>query len=141
MATNDADQRRAPTWRRNEHQTIHYLRRTIRSSDAGLVKIGELSKGTLILYPISGAHVTTAFNAATTNTLDIGIQGDEDLVMSAVSIGTVGFKAADENVAGYVLTQDTPVYARFNQSGTAATAGSATVIVAFIPDNENDYQA
>ena len=112
--------------------TVQYIAKTLTFANAGQVLIGTLPAGAVILKAASGAHVHTVFNAATTNTIDIGIQSDGDLFGSALAGGAVAFVPLDES-AGYKLTADTPIYATYNQTGTAATTGEATIYIAYIP--------
>jgi hypothetical protein len=117
-------------------QLVHYLRKTLLFSDSGAKTVGVIPAGALILKPASGAHVVTAFNAATTNTLDIGTDADGDLFATALAAGSANFVACDEAIGGFRVNADTTVTATYNQSGTAASAGEAEIIVAYIPDND-----
>lgn len=118
-------------------QQIHYLRRTVTFSDNGSARvIGVIPAGALILKPASGVHVTTVFNAGTTNVIDIGTSADDDLYGTDLSLTTANFVPLDENVGTYLVSADTTITATVGLAGTAATAGSAEVIIAYIPDND-----
>ena len=132
MATNTAG-----TVARNfNKQMIHYLRKGVTFADNGTaVTVGVLPAGAAIIKPISGAVVTTAFNAGTTNTLNIGTSADADLYATLISIGTTTFVALDESVSN-VVASDTTITATVTLTGTAATAGAAEVVIAYVPDND-----
>ncbi len=122
-------------------QQIHYLRKTIDFNDDGSeVTVGWIPNGALIIQPISGVHVVTAFDAGTTNTLNIGADDgndDPDEFATLIALGTVGFVAVDEGATGvFRMTEDTEITASVVLTGTAATAGEAEVVIAYIPDND-----
>lgn len=79
----------------------------------------------------TGVYVATAFNTATTATVDIGTVASPTLYASAVDAKTTGDKIAS---AAVFVPVETPIYARINQVGTAATAGLLTVIIEYYPD-------
>src|SRR5687768_7986028 len=82
--------------RNNGEQQIAYLRKKVSYLDgaSGVVEIGTLPAGAIALR--AGVVVTTAFNAATTNVLDIGTTADPDGFATDLAMGTVGVIAADE---------------------------------------------
>lgn len=134
MATGTA----ATTARQYHQQMIHYLRRGITYLDDGTtVTVGTIPAGSLIVKPISGVAVTTVFNAGTTNVLDIGPSTDAstDLWATDLALGAVGFAPLDEAITNLV-TVDTIVQAAVDLTGTAATAGAAEIVIAYIPDND-----
>lgn len=116
------------------HQ-LHYISRTVNYSDAGIstgIKVGTLPLGAEIAFAI--VKVKTAFNAATTNVLTVGQNSStyNDIVNAtdvdeAVTEGTISFRGMDLSFAA-----DKDVYAVYTQSGTAASAGQAKVIVAYM---------
>ena len=129
---------------RQYHQTmVHYLRKTITYADDGTeVTIGRIPAGSVILKPVSGVMVHTAFNAASTNVLDIGANGgdtgaadDPDRWATDLALGTTTFVPLDEAVTNRV-SQDTIITASVDLTGTAATTGEAEVIICYIPDND-----
>jgi len=124
--------------RYNTPQQIDYLRKSITLADAGkTVTVGILPPNAIILKPISGVSINTVFNAGTTNTLDVGTSADGDLYGTALALGTLGFVPLDEAVSFKTgANGDTYVTATVNMSGTAATTGSADIVVAFIPNND-----
>lgn len=124
--------------RQFHQQMIHYLRKSITFADDGTtVTVGEIPAGSLVIRPISGVAVTTAFNAGSTNVLDIGPSTDSgtDLWATDLALGTIGFVPLDEAVTNLVSV-NTVVQAAVDLTGTAATAGAAEIIIAYIPDND-----
>ena len=118
-------------------QQIHYLRRTITFADNGTtVTIGTIPAGAVLVKPISGVTVSVAFNGGTTNTLDLGPSTDPgtNLWATVLALGTIGFIPLDEVVTN-VVTADTIVQGAV-VSTAGASAGSAEVIIAYIPDND-----
>jgi hypothetical protein len=121
-------------------QVLHFLRRQIRFdsqfiSTDDFTKVGTLPAGAVIYDAI--VKVSTAFNAGTTNYINVGIVGDDDGI---VDEGDLDLTAAEwqssRRGCDLTITSDTPVYVTYDQSGTAATAGVAEIIVAYIPDND-----
>lgn len=103
------------------------------------VPICGLEAGAVPLH----CHVTvqTAFNAATTNTLDVGTTADPDGFATAATTlaGATGFKGnLTGALTGIPLEANTVVYAKFGQTGTAATTGKAIVILYFV--NKRDHE-
>ncbi len=83
--------------------------------------------------------VTTAFNAGTTNTMDIGIVGDSDLYVDNAAVGTAG-DAALGNTAlvtnwSDIGTTDVKLAAKYIQTGTASSAGAARIVVSYVQNN------
>lgn len=114
------------------YQAVHYIEATITYADSSAVTIGTLPAGAHIIKPISGLQVNTAFNAGTTNVIDIGTTGDDDYYATDLAGGTVAFVPFDEAVT-QKLTVNTTFTATYAQTGTAASAGSARVIICYIP--------
>ena len=110
----------------------HYFRKRIIFSDT-VVTIGVIPAGAIVIN--AGVIVTTAFNAATTNVLDIGTSGDDDGFATDLALGTIGRIAADELATSNDLysTSEVTLTATYAQTGTAATAGEGFVYVEFIP--------
>lgn len=112
-------------------QAIHFIENTL-NFDSGVVTIGTLPAGAVILRAISGAQVNVAFNAASTNVIDIGTTANDDLFATDLAGGTIAFVAFDEAVT-QLLAADTTFTATYAQTGTAATAGSARIVICYIP--------
>ena len=133
--------------RQYPQQMTHYLRKTINYNDTGIgadatVKVGDLPAGAVVLWTL--VKVRTAFNAANTNTIDVGTSADDDALVDGGAGDGTGDVDATVAEAQYVYrggdlavpTVDTTIYVTYVQTGTAATAGIAEIIVAFIPDND-----
>lgn len=131
MATNTA----GTVARQFQTQQIHYLRRDIVFSETGALTIGTIPAGALILKALSGVDVQVVFNNGTTNTLHIGTTADNDLYGTALATGSIAFVPLDEAVSMKV-SADTTITATQAVSGTAATTGQASVVIAYIPDND-----
>lgn len=130
---------RGSTARQSEHQLTHFLRKTVTFADvfpAAGIPMGYIPAGALIVG--ASIDVTTAFNAGTTNSLSVGTNTptNDNIVTAAQAVaGTQGVK---RNLAPTVrvdqITTDSYVYVSYAQSGTAASAGQATIVVEFIPN-------
>ena len=84
--------------------------------------------------------VTTAFNAATTNTLDIGDGTTADKYADALALGSAARVLATSDVSQIgnlvdIGSDDVKVTVTYNQTGSVATAGAATVTVLYIQNN------
>jgi hypothetical protein len=105
---------------------------TLGVGTADTVIVGALPSGAQILA--CSVRVTAAFNAATTNVLTVGTAtgSDADIVAggdvdeSAVAT-TLVYRGCDLS-----FTSDTPIYAKYTQSGTAATTGSAIIVITYV---------
>jgi hypothetical protein len=115
----------------------HYLRKDIAFNTTGIatddtVKVGTLPDGAIIEK--TQVMVTAAFDAGSTNQLNVGVVGNDDALVDYdgpdVDLTALGstfvWRGADLAVSG-----DTPVYVTYDQTGDAAEAGAATVIVFF----------
>lgn len=117
-------------------QQVHYLRKSIVFGDDGTaLTVGKIPAGSVILKPLSGVQVSTAFNAGTTNTLNIGTSADDNLYGTLLALGATDFVPCDEAVS-YLVTSDTTMTCTVVLTGTAATAGAGEVVIAYIPDND-----
>ena len=131
MATGTA----ATTARQFHTQQIHYLRKSITfANDGDTVTVGIIPSGAQIVKPISGVAVNVAFDGDTTNTLDIGSAADTDLYATDLALGSIAFVPIDEAVSN-IVAADTTIKAVVT-STASASAGSAEIIIAFIPDND-----
>ena len=83
--------------------------------------------------------VTEAFDAGTSNNIDIGIVGNSDLYVDNAAAGTAG----DVALAATALTQnwtdigtsDVKLAAKYIPDGTAATQGAARIVVSYVQNN------
>jgi len=127
---------------------VHYLRKGIEYNATGIatdatVKVGILPAGALPLFTM--VVVTTAFNAGTTNPIDVGVSGNEDAFVDGGTTGDATDADADATTAGgyivwraagQIISSDTTIYVTYTESGTAASAGAAEIVVAYVPDND-----
>lgn len=117
-------------------QMVHYLRKGITFADGVVtVTVGTIPAGSVIIKPMSGVHVSTAFNYGTNNRLDVGTTSTADLYGTDLALGTAGFVPLDKAVSNYVST-DTVIKATTDVTGTAGTAGVAQIIIAYVPNND-----
>jgi hypothetical protein len=118
-------------------QMVHYLRKSITYADNGTtVTVGTIPAGSVLVKPISGVSVSVAFDGNATNTLDIGPSTDTgtNLWMTVGALGSIAFVPLDEAVTNTVSV-DTIVQAAV-VSTASASAGTAEIIICFIPDND-----
>lgn len=128
--------------RQTQLQVVHMIRATVNYNDSNIANgnvIGTLPKGAVILPLASTVVVSTAFNAATTNNLLIGTSaGGNDLATTSdTAAGSTGAKtlALATVGTGAKLAADKDIYVTYTQTGTAASAGVATVCIAYVCDN------
>ena len=107
---------------------------TIAYTDTSAVTIGTLPAGAQIVD--INIDVTTAFNAATTNTVTVGKTGSAAAFVTSTSVGSAG-RASVASTGVYsawanVGTSDVD-YATvtYSQTGTAASAGAARVTIVY----------
>jgi hypothetical protein len=120
-------------------QQIHYLRRDITPSDAAkTIVVGTLPAGAIILEAISGVYVHEVFNAGTNNRLDIGASTDSGTNNYATQLTLlgIGFIELDEVAATLMVTADTTISAYVDVTGTTATTGAASIVIAYVADND-----
>ena len=141
-------------------QNLCYIRATVNYNDSNIangVWFATLPKNAYVLA--IDVDVTTAFNAATTNLLTIGatkananeIVADCSTATACVSNHTTtiatglshlttaaGLAVAITGSATYQTAQNggTPVYAKFAQTGTAATTGQAIFVITYTMNND-----
>ncbi len=138
MATNTA----GSTARQYQSQLIHYLRFDVNYNDAGIAS--GVSKQTLPAGAIivgTDVLVSTTFNAQTTNVLTVGTNGTtaNNIIASGDVDETTGglTKSVSPTAAALgKLAADVPVYVKYTQTGTVASAGNATVIIKYVPSND-----
>ena len=118
-------------------QQIHYLRKTItyEDGDAYVATVGTIPAGATIVKAISGVYVNVVTDFGTTNDVDIGVVGNNDLYATSLSTATLGFVPLDEAVSPTVSV-DTVITAETDFTGTAASQGEVEVVIAYIPDND-----
>ena len=110
-------------------------------NDAGIAAgVGKqwLPKGAIITS--TSVYVATPFNADTTNVLTVGTTAGGSNIVAAADVDettqaiTNGIKPTGTALGP--LAADTQVFATFTQTGAAATAGQAVVMVHYIPNND-----
>lgn len=121
----------------NVQQQVNYFRFNVAYNDTGIaagVLVGYLPKGAQIVDIV--VLVTTAFNAATTNNLLLGTSaaGNQLATTSDTAAGSTGAKRVTTGLALTPPTGDQAVYVAYTQTGTAATAGAATVSIMYTID-------
>lgn len=124
--------------RRYQTSQEHYITAQVAYNTNGIttgVVIGTLPQNAIITRWV--VHVTTAFNAATTNVLEVGMNASSynDIAATASTVaGTAGAKSGDvaASTARGRLAADTPVRAIYTQTGTAATTGAAEIVVFYV---------
>lgn len=134
------DQNRTFPARISPEQQVHYYRVTVNYSDANIStaqRFGTLPMGSFITD--LKCEIVTVFNAVTTNVLTLGTTttatelvaaGDVDELTAGVTTVTRGLGR------GLTAAADTALYAKYTQTGTAATTGVATCVIAYIPNND-----
>jgi hypothetical protein len=155
------DQKRVPQARNCvDGQALCYYQVTINFNDTNIStgqNFGALPKNAYILSIDS--DVTTAFNAATTNVLTIGAtqananeivadgaSATANISNSTTTIATgirhlttaVGLALAVTGSSTYqtALNGAVPLYAKYTQTGTAATTGSVTIVICYTMAND-----
>ena len=126
--------------RQTHLQVTHTIRASlplaalVAAGTAGL-QVDTLPAGARVLR--THAFIETAFNAATTNVLDVGTLIDPDQFMPTATAlaGATGLKTFVPTGLGGVIAVDTAVLAIYSYSGTAPTTGLATVIIEYVPNN------
>jgi hypothetical protein len=96
----------------------------------------QLPQGSILLR--ATLYITTAFNAGTTNTLNVGFTANGTDLFNAQAAGTVAVASATMTVANSVTgfaAADTGVFIQYNQTGVAATAGAGYLVLEYAPPN------
>lgn len=133
MATNTA----GSVGRQFQKQAVHYLRKNIVFGDATVATtVGYLPPGALVIG--GGVIITTAFNAAGDDTMDVGTSGTADGFTNDAVVSTIGNIVFNGMATSAVLysTSARTVVATYSYTSTAPTAGSAEVWVKYLPDND-----
>jgi hypothetical protein len=130
------------TARQLPYQVVHTLRIKVNYNDAGVATgVGKqwLPKGAVITS--SSVYVGTAFNAATTNVLTVGTNAStyDNIVAAAdVTEGSIALTNAIKPTGTALgpLAADSRVFVTFTQTGTAASAGQAIILIHYVPDTD-----
>ncbi len=114
-------------------QQTHYIRKRVNYNDSAIgtgVAFGTLPAGAMIVS--QNVRVSTAFNAGTTNALNVGTAaGGTQLFTDAATAG-----ARSPTIANLSFASDTDLFVQFAQTGTAASAGIADIVIGFVPNND-----
>lgn len=117
---------------------VQFLTKSIAFNTLGIgtadtVKVGTVPSGAQLLQCI--VRATTAFNAATTNVVIIGTASgsDADIIGAADVDETTAGTLVSLTGAGLAFSADTPIYVKYSQTGTAATAGAAVITITYAP--------
>jgi hypothetical protein len=81
---------------------------------------------------LQSVRVRTAFNAGTTNALNVGTAaGGTQFFTDAATAG-----ARQPTIANLTFATDQDVFYQYAQTGGAATAGVADIIIGYVPNND-----
>jgi hypothetical protein len=120
-----------------ETNQVHYLRKRVTYNETGIatgVSMGKVPAGSMILD--AGARIETGFNSAGTNRLVIGTNSSSYNNIMTSTVAAASTTGGKKSTIGAALsfTQDTEVFAKYTAAtGTAASAGVATLVVAYVP--------
>jgi hypothetical protein len=113
---------------------VNYIRAEVsfNTPNAGKIWIGTLPKGAVLLQSLG--KCTQGFNGGT-NVVAVGTNPAVDNIISSPDLAE-GTPGANFIGTGALLefSEDTPVYLRYTQTGTVATAGRVIVIVPYVCD-------
>ncbi len=119
---------------------VHYIRRRMQYSDVGFtsgIKIGRLPKGAFIKR--IQWHKATAFNSTSTDTVKIGVSAGDNTILAATDVHSTGH-VDHTSAAGLgkvvATTADADVYVTWTSGGGTPTTGDCTVIIEYVPDND-----
>lgn len=136
------DQTRIFTYRQYSNDQPWYYRLTVNFNDANIangVAFGGLNTNDFI--KAIDCHVTTAFNASTTNTVTFGTSkaNANEVVASGITAGSTGvYHLTTAAGLGLAVTSagTSTLYAKYAQTGTAATAGAVTCVIEVVSNND-----
>lgn len=121
------------TSRQLHMQLVHYFRKRVNYNDAGIsagVLFGTLPAGAMLVGNF--VRVNTAFNAGTTNALNVGTTaGGTQIFTDAATAG-----ARSPAIPNLSFAADTDLFVAYAQTGAAATAGQADIVIEFVPNND-----
>lgn len=129
----------AVTARQNHTQQTDFIRYNFAYNTVGATAIQQ-SMGAAVPAGsvITAIHISipTAFNAGTTNTLDVGTAAAPTALISAAALGSIAVTANQAaTLAGQLSsTTDLELFVRYNYTGAAPSAGNATVTVFYVPN-------
>lgn len=123
--------------RQDPRQVSNTLKKTINYNDVGIASgvafENWLPQGAFIMSVI--CEIVAAFNAATTNVLTVGTNAtDYNNIIAGGDVpeGAIGVTRVDRAIGrGLASAGNVRPYAKYTQTGTAATAGQAVVLIEF----------
>lgn len=121
-------------------QLVHYLRKEIAFDTpdiaAGVPFNTWLPAGAEILFTM--VKIKAAFNAGTTNVLTVGTNAtDYNNLVAAAGVDETELGATSVPTgAALTFSEDARPFVKFTQTGTAASAGQAVIIIAYVPNND-----
>lgn len=140
----NVDQTRIMSKRSNANQQPDYYRLTINATDPRISTgqaFGALGQNTFI--KAIDCHVTTIFNASTTNVVTVGttLTGANEIIAAADLNEASATVQHLTTALGLGLTAtsaaDVTLYAKYAQSGVApATLGSVTCVIEYVENND-----
>jgi hypothetical protein len=144
-----------PAKRGGNTQETRYFRKVVNFNDALIgsatlpPSFGVLPEGAFITLVL--VEIGTAFNAGTTNVLSVGITPTNPIEIATTGdlvAGTAGIKTPTRGLgtiltggegigsAAPLPTSAPTLYVKYTQTGTAATAGQATIVIEFVSNND-----
>jgi hypothetical protein len=137
-----------PTRSCGSTQNTCYVRATINFNDPSIgngVWAFTLPPNAYVTQVVG--QVTTAFNATTTNAITIGATatGTDFLASTSVTSAGVlnlstaaglGVQATGQTALQTKINGGVPVFFRYTQTGTAATAGSVTIVIIYAKNDD-----
>lgn len=124
------------TARKVHEQVKHHISMNIAWNTAGIAAGVEFPNRLPAGSVIDKVTVlaTTPFNAATTNTISVGFTGTGTELINATSVTAATRVDTVAPIANAgPRANDTQLFASYAQTGAAATAGAATILVYYIP--------
>lgn len=119
--------------RQTQFQQVHYFRKRIlfnSPSAAAGIMFGTMPIGAMITD--LDIRVSTAFNAATTNAINVGITATGSEIFTDAA--TAGHR--QPTIPNISFATDTDLFCSYAQTGAAATAGVADFVIGFAPNND-----
>lgn len=122
------------TARDGPDQVVRCIRCDVAYDTAGVgsgLLFGRLPANSVIIAV--KVDVTTAFNAATTNVLTIGTSTTANELWDSGALAESAGSQLVQDIAAATSarTATTDLYVKYAQTGTAATAGAATIVVLY----------
>ena len=121
------------TGRLMHYQLVHFFRKRVNFNDNGIaagVYFGTLPAGAVIVG--LNVRVNTAFNAGTTNALNVGTTaGGTQIFTDAATAG-----ARSPAIPNISFAADTDLFVQYAQTGGVATTGQADFVISYVPNTD-----